>query len=58
MLIDEGIRNRQKEGVVYDSLGNVICFDPDRVNPDSLELLKENMSNKAISADAKSRAAE
>jgi hypothetical protein len=39
MLIDEGLRNRQKDGIVCDSEGNVICFDKDRVNPESLELL-------------------
>ncbi len=41
MLIDEGIRNNQKDGVVYDSEGNVICFDPDRVDPTSMELLED-----------------
>jgi hypothetical protein len=41
MLIDEGLRNHQKDGVVYDSEGNVICFDKDRVDPDSLELLDD-----------------
>lgn len=39
LLIDEGIVNRQRDGVVYDAEGNVLCFDPDRVDPDSLELL-------------------
>lgn len=39
MLISEGIRYRQKDGVVYDSDGNVICFDAERVDPNSLELL-------------------
>ncbi len=41
MLIDEGLRNHQKDGVVYDSEGNVICFDPERVDPESMELLSE-----------------
>ncbi|MBF2087785.1 MAG: AIPR family protein [Synechococcales cyanobacterium K44_A2020_017] len=41
LLIKKGIRNHQKDGVVYDSDGNVICFDPDRVDPDTLELLDE-----------------
>lgn len=45
MLIDEGLRDHQKDGVVYDSEGNVICFDKDRVDPDSLELLDETVSN-------------
>jgi hypothetical protein len=41
LLIKKGIRNYQKDGVVYDSDGNVICFDQDRVDPDTLELLDE-----------------
>ena len=41
LLIDEGIRNKQVDGVVYDSDGNVITFDPERVNPETLELFKE-----------------
>nr|WP_288500804.1 AIPR family protein [uncultured Pseudomonas sp.] len=40
ILINEGLRNTQRDGVVYDSDGNVIAFDPDRVDPSSLELLK------------------
>ncbi|HZY79091.1 MAG TPA: AIPR family protein [Cyclobacteriaceae bacterium] len=32
LLIEEGIRFRQKDGVVYDEDGNVIAFDNDRVN--------------------------
>ena len=39
ILIDEGIRNKQVDGVVYDYEGNVIIFDPERVDPDTLELL-------------------
>ena len=38
LLIEEGLRNHQRDGVVYDSDGNVICFDKDRVDPDSLDL--------------------
>ncbi len=41
LLIEEGIRNHQKDGVVYDPEGNVLCFDPERVNPDSMELLED-----------------
>jgi hypothetical protein len=41
MLIEEGIRNHQKDGVVYDSEGNVLCFDTERVDPVSMELLSE-----------------
>ena len=39
ILIEEGIRNKQVDGVVYDDEGNVIIFDPERVDPDTLELL-------------------
>ena len=39
ILIDEGIRNKQLDGVVYDDEGNVIVFDPERVDPETLELL-------------------
>ena len=39
MLISEGLRYRQKDGVVYDLEGNVVCFDKDRVDPDSLKLV-------------------
>jgi len=39
LLIDEGLRNRQLDGVVYDPEGNVITFDPERVNPETLNLL-------------------
>jgi len=41
LLIEEGLRNKQLDGVVYDTEGNVIAFDPERVNPDTLELLEE-----------------
>lgn len=40
LLIDEGLRNRQKDGVVYDFEGNVLCFDEDRVDPETLELIR------------------
>lgn len=39
ILINEGLRNVQKDGVVYDNDGNVIAFDSERVDPDSLSLL-------------------
>ncbi|MDM5077388.1 AIPR family protein [Aeromonas media] len=39
ILIEDGIRNKQVDGVVYDAEGNVITFDPERVDPDTLELL-------------------
>ncbi|MEO1830082.1 MAG: AIPR family protein [Pseudomonas sp.] len=39
ILIDEGLRNKQVDGVVYDAEGNVIVFDPERVDPETLELL-------------------
>lgn len=36
LLIDEGLRYRQKDGVVYDEDGSVLCFDPERVDADSM----------------------
>lgn len=41
LLIEEGLRNEQLDGVVYDSDGNVIKFDAERVNPETLELLNK-----------------
>ncbi|MBN1970760.1 MAG: AIPR family protein [Candidatus Delongbacteria bacterium] len=38
LLIDEGLRNRQKDGVVYDEDGNVIAFDKERVDCETLKL--------------------
>ncbi|MFM0288909.1 AIPR family protein [Paraburkholderia megapolitana] len=38
LLIEEGLVNRQKDGVVYDADGNVLMFDRDRVDPDTLQL--------------------
>ena len=38
LLIEEGWRNRQVDGVVYDPDGNVITFDPERVNPETMSL--------------------
>ncbi|NJA04353.1 AIPR family protein [Methylococcaceae bacterium WWC4] len=40
ILIEEGIRNKQVDGVVYDNEGNVIKLDPERVNSETLELLE------------------
>lgn len=40
LLIESGLRYRQKDGIVYDSDGNVISFDSDRVNPNLLESSK------------------
>ncbi len=42
LLIDEGLRNKQVDGVVYDSEGNVICFDAERVNPETFSLIEED----------------
>lgn len=44
LLIEDGLRNRQKDGVVYDAEGNVLCFDPERVDADSMILRDENES--------------
>jgi len=41
LLIDEGLRNKQLDGVVYDLEGNVITFDPARVNPQTMELIED-----------------
>jgi len=41
MLIDEGLRNKQRDGVVYDADGNVVSFDPERVDPETMELINE-----------------
>ena len=42
-LIEEGIRKFQKDGVVYDSEGNVVCFDSKRVNAKTMELKDSNI---------------
>ena len=39
LLVEEGLRNNQKDGVVYDNEGNVLCFDHERVDPETLELI-------------------
>jgi hypothetical protein len=39
LLVEEGLRNNQKDGVVYDHEGNVICFDSERVDPETMELI-------------------
>lgn len=39
LLVEEGLRNNQKDGVVYDQEGNVLCFDPERVDPETMELI-------------------
>lgn len=41
-LIEEGAYLRQRDGVLYDTDGNVVSFDPDRVDPDTLELRDSN----------------
>jgi hypothetical protein len=40
ILIEEGLRNRQKDGVVYDSEGNIIIFDEERVDPNTMQLIE------------------
>ncbi|MDP3279457.1 MAG: AIPR family protein [Nitrosomonas sp.] len=37
-LIEDGIFFRQRDGIVYDSEGNVVSIDPERVNPETMEL--------------------
>lgn len=40
-LINDGRRNKQKDGVVYDANGEVLCVDPERVDPNTLQLIKK-----------------
>lgn len=42
LLIRDGKRNHQKNGVVYDDEGNVVCFDEERVDAQSLRLIRED----------------
>ncbi len=42
LLINEGLRYVQKDGVVYDDNGNVISFDEERVDSETLELKKND----------------
>jgi hypothetical protein len=37
-LIEDGLFLRQRDGVLYDTEGNVVSFDSERVDPDTLEL--------------------
>jgi hypothetical protein len=41
-LIEDGVVLRQRDGVLYDSEGSVVAFDPDRVDPVTLELRETN----------------
>ncbi len=41
LLIEEGLRYKQIDGVVFDSIGNVVAFDEERVDPNTLSLKKE-----------------
>ncbi|MGY5796273.1 AIPR family protein [Rheinheimera faecalis] len=43
-LIEDGVLLRQRDGVLYDSEGNVVSFDAGRVNPETLELLPTEAS--------------
>jgi hypothetical protein len=40
-LIEEGVFLRQRDGVLYDTSGNVVAFDEDRVDPETLQLLPD-----------------
>lgn len=42
LLIEEGLRHKQKDGVVYDDDGDVISFDKERVDADTLKLKEAN----------------
>ena len=41
VLIEEGKRNKQKDGVVYDVEGNILAFDEERVDSETLELINK-----------------
>lgn len=41
MLVDDGVLYRQKDGVLYDQNGDVVAFDHDRVDPETLTLRTE-----------------
>ena len=41
ILIEEGLRYYQKDGVVYDEDGNILMFDEERVNDETLKLIEE-----------------
>lgn len=43
-LIDDGIFYRQKDGVLYDQDGNVVSFDPERVDSETLNLRVKDLS--------------
>lgn len=40
-LIEDGAFLRQRDGVLYDADGNVVSFDAERVDPETLELLSD-----------------
>ena len=40
-LIEDGVFYRQKDGVLYDVDGNVVAFDPERVDPETLSLITD-----------------
>jgi hypothetical protein len=40
-LIENGVFLRQRDGVLYDGDGNMVSFDTERVDPETLELLAE-----------------
>lgn len=42
LLIDEGMRFKQIDGVVYDDDGNVVSFDPERVDKDTMKLISKS----------------
>lgn len=41
-LFEDGVFLRQRDGVLFDAEGNVVSFDPERVDPNSLELRTPN----------------
>lgn len=43
LLIDAGLCHHQKDGIVYDLEGNVLGFDPERVDLDTMNLKKQKI---------------
>jgi hypothetical protein len=37
-LIEEGVYYHQHDGILYDQEGNVVSFDPERVDPQTMNL--------------------
>ena len=49
-LIGQGLRNRQRDGIVYDTEGNVVDYDRERVKNGSLEFEALGSSGPSVSS--------